>query len=293
MNFHQLQYFKIVFETGNITKAAEKLHISQPAVSTAIRELEAELGIRLFIRQNRGLTATEEGTVFYGLACKLLLQCEHAKHAVKEVSGRKRLVRLGMAPMIGHILFPKIYQRLSEQYPDMELEILEEGTFELQKRLEEDQVELIIVPEGVESPEYERREIYRTQMVFAISSRHPLARLEKLEVKQLAGVPLALYRRGYIQNRHIEQMFDHAQVQPKVMTQASNFMTIKTLIDCGAAGGFLMREICEDQDWIKVFEFSELPPSPVHLIWKKEGYLSNGASAFIKCCGGLAEEAAV
>lgn len=58
---------------------------------------------RLLICQNRGLTAAEKGEVFYSLSCKLLLQCENAKNVVKEVSGRKRLVRIGMAPMIAGI----------------------------------------------------------------------------------------------------------------------------------------------------------------------------------------------
>ena len=98
MNFQQLKYFRTVYECRNMTRAAERLHVSQPAVSAALKELEAELGAPLFVRQNRGIVATEEGMVFYGQACRMLAQCDSARQIVREVTEGKTQIRLGMVP---------------------------------------------------------------------------------------------------------------------------------------------------------------------------------------------------
>lgn len=289
MNFQQLKYFRTVYECRNITKAAERLHISQPAISTAVKELETELGAPLFIRQNRGLVATEEGVVFYSLACRMLAQCENARQVIREVAERKSQVRIGMVPMAGSFLFPKIYKKLSASYPEITMEILEDGSYELVKRLEEDQVEMIIVPEGVECPGMAKREIYRTRMVFAISRDHPLAQLDQIGISQLAQVPLAMYRKGFIQSQNIGRLFEQQGVPMKVMAQTSNFMTIKTLVDCGAAGGFLMKEIYENSETVRTYEIPELEPFAIHLFWKQDGYLSAAARKFLRCCRDLQE----
>lgn len=284
MNYQQLSYFKTVYERGNITRAAEELHISQPAVSTAIRELEAGLGTPLFFRQNRGIVATEAGNVFYSLACRMLAQWENARRVVQEVAGQRMLVRIGMAPMAGSIVFPGIYRRLLRQCPQIELEIVEAGTHELVKRLQEEQVELILVPDVVEHPEFIRKEIYRSSLVFAIGAGHPLAREERLEPDSLDGLPLAVYQDGYVQNENVERFFREQGLTMSVMARLSNFVTMKTLIACGVCGGFLLKEVCEGEKGIRTFSFPQLPELPIHLIWKNDGYLSGAARQVIRCC---------
>lgn len=284
MNLQQLKYFRAVYECKNITKASERLLISQPAISTALKELETELNALLFVRQNRGLMATEEGIVFYSLACRILAQCDGAKEVIQEVAQHKSQVRLGMAPMVGAIVFPYIYEKLYENYPEITLEILEDGSYELVKRLEEDRVEMIIVPDGVECRGGVKRKIYQTQIVFAISRMHPLAQADYVDLEQISRLPLAIYQKSYIQNENITRLFEEHGLPMKIMAQASNYMTIKTLISCGAAGGFLMREVCENDSDLKIYEIPQLKPAPVYLLWKEDGYLSVAARRFLKCC---------
>lgn len=287
MNFNQLKYYQYVYESHNITKAAERLHVSQPAVSTAIQELETELEVQLFVRQNRGLTATEEGTVFYEQVCRILAQCENAKRMVREVAERKHQVRIGMAPMSGYIVFPKIYRKLSKDYPEIELEILEGGSFELVKALEGEELEAVIIPDGVECPGCEKHEIYRSRMVFAISKEHPLAKKDTIVLEDLAGVPIAIHRKGFVQNENITELFERHGIPMKKAAESSNFVTIKSLISCGAAGGFLLKEIFDGEEGIRTYELPELSTSPVYLVWKKDGYLSKTARQFIRCCRGI------
>ncbi len=289
MNLQHLKYFRAVYECKNITKAANRLHISQPAVSSALKELETEFGVPLFERQNRGLAPTEEGIVFYSLACRIMAQCDSAKQVIREVAQHKSQVRVGMAPMVGAIVFPLIYEKLYRTYPEIALEILEDGSCELIKRLEEDRVEMIIVPDGVELKGGLKRKIYETGMVFAISREHPLACRDSLTLEQISTVPLAIYQKGYIQTQNITDLFESHGLPMKVMARVSNYMTVKTLVHCGAFGAFLMREVCEHDKSLRTYEVPELKPTSVYLFWKEDGYLSGAAKGFLKCCRDLSD----
>jgi DNA-binding transcriptional LysR family regulator len=284
MNLNQLTYFKVVYECMNVTKASEQLMVSQPAVSSAVRELERELEVTLFIRKNRGLQATEEGEVLYEQACRLLQQCENAKLIVKAASDKKSAVRIGMAPMTGSVAFPPVYRKLSEQYPEIELEIVENGGPELVKLLERDLLEVALVPDGIYFPGCEKVEILRSRLYFVLNRQHPLAAQESVSLEQMAEIPLAIYPKGYIASENIKRVFDEAGLPMHIFAYTPSYATIRMMVDCNAAGGFLMREICEADPNIRMYPFEQLPEYPVYLIWKRDGYLSRSAKQLIRCC---------
>lgn len=228
--------------------------------------------------------------VFYSLACRMLAQCDNARQVIRAVSEHKSQVRIGMAPMAGSFLFPKIYKKLSASYPEVTLEVLEDGSYELVKRLEEDQVDMILVPEGVECSGMAKREIYRTRMVFAIRRDHPLAEQDTLGLEQISQVPLAMYRKGFVQSENIGRLFEQQGLPMKVMAQTSHFMTIKALVDCGAAGGFLMKEIYEGDSRVRTYEVPGLDPITIHVFWKQDGYLPSAVRKFLRCCRDLQED---
>lgn len=98
MKLHQLQYFQEVCTQNSITKAAESLHISQPAVSNAIKELEEEFHLKLFKRVNKKLILTKEGAYFLLEVEELLNKSDALTEKMRRLGDRKSIVRLGLPP---------------------------------------------------------------------------------------------------------------------------------------------------------------------------------------------------
>lgn len=101
MKLQQLRYFCAACRMRSLSRAAESLHVSQPSVSMAIRELEREFGVSLIARRYQGFALTEEGTALWEMAQSLLRHADHMSSQMQALGQRRRPVRLGVPPMIG------------------------------------------------------------------------------------------------------------------------------------------------------------------------------------------------
>lgn len=116
MRLRQLRYFLAVAKTGSQTSAAQKLNVSQPALGLQVRELEAKLGVSLFVRRSRGMELTEAGRELQDRAEKILQDIESARHAMRAYSNNPtRRITLGTPPTPGKLLVPPLLRALADQ----------------------------------------------------------------------------------------------------------------------------------------------------------------------------------
>ena len=115
MELRHLRYFVSVAELGSVSRAAEKLFIAQPALSAQIRQLEEELGVRLFVRLPRGVRLTQAGESFLGDAKAILARAQQATVRARErQSGQRATLRLGLVPSTTHSVLPGLLQRVPD-----------------------------------------------------------------------------------------------------------------------------------------------------------------------------------
>ena len=108
MNLVQLKYFQAVCKYQSVSAAAEYLYISQPTLSSAIKELEREFGVSLFRRHHRGMVLTPEGTELLKHCERLLSHADQVERIMSDFGKRRNVLRLGVPPMIGSLFLPKI-----------------------------------------------------------------------------------------------------------------------------------------------------------------------------------------
>lgn len=141
MTLLQLAYFVEVCKCRNMTKAAANLHISQPAITKAIQELESEYGARLLLRRKNGQELTGEGQFLYQRAEALLHQAEELDAAMKQLCSRRKTVRVGVSVVFVH-LFPDFLRDYQAANPGLELKSYAFGTVELQQHMEKGSIDV-------------------------------------------------------------------------------------------------------------------------------------------------------
>ena len=128
MDLKQLTYLLAVRDAGSFTRAANSLHVAQPAISMAIAKLEQQLELRLFDRQDRAVRLTPEGEVLCRHAERLLLQMHQAEAEMAELKGLERgEVRIGIPYMMGSYYFPSRLMAFKHGYPGLKIRVEEAG----------------------------------------------------------------------------------------------------------------------------------------------------------------------
>ena len=207
MNLNQLHYFAAVGELGSVSKAALKLHVSQPTISDSIKALEQELGICLFHRIRQRMYLSEDGKYYLEKISKILSELDELNTDMVRLGSSKRVLKIGIPPMIGTFLFPQIFSGFSDYAENVLLEIKEGGSIELLHDLENENIDLAIVAackdEKPKNSSFTYQKIAETELVYCVSRQHPLAGNDVVDVAALSGERLILFKEGYLQNKII------------------------------------------------------------------------------------------
>jgi DNA-binding transcriptional LysR family regulator len=198
MQLHQLRCVVSVAEERRFTKAAARLHVAQPSVSSAVAALEQELGAQLFYRDRSEVSLTGAGEVFLPWARQVLADCEAGAAAVRDLLGleKGRLV-LGATPSLTTNVLPPVLAAFHSAHPGVELAVHEAGSQELVERLERGEMHLAVVILPVDRPWVQTEALMEEELVLAVHMDHPLADRRSVRVAELEQVPLVMFKDGY------------------------------------------------------------------------------------------------
>ncbi|MCG8709353.1 LysR family transcriptional regulator [Brenneria sp. 4F2] len=254
LSLRQLRQFLVVAETMNYRRAAERLHMAQPPLTAAIRNMEDELGVRLFERTNRITGLTAAGVVLQEEARRTLAQMARAEALTRRAGqGLIGSLRIGfIASAVRHRL-PEIVARFSKAHPDVALELQEATTARQVKALLEDRLDVAIVALPV--PEYAvpylaQQPLLSSRLVAALPQDHALAAEASLTMGALANESWVMFpeSEGPGLFRTIHMACEQAGFTPRIGQQAVQMETIVGLVAAGL-GIALVPEFLQRGGW--------------------------------------------
>lgn len=296
MNLIQLRYFQTVCACGNMTQAADLLKVSQPSLSSAIQALEKEFGVVLFIRQYRGMELTAEGERLLKMSRSLTEDADKLTRIMMDLGAGRHTLRLGVPPVLGGWLLPRLYQDFFQGHPDLQLEILEERRNVVQQKLEHELLDMaFVIHTQPLSGGYKTLCAARLESGGILSRKHPLAGKKKLRLEELAGEKMVLMPELFFQSELLEDRFSKAGFQPQILFRTSQIYTMLQLVKKQQAVGFLYREMIQEDPELIFVPFQEPMEIQLSLIWKENHYRSTGMAELLdffrernrrRCCSG-------
>lgn len=282
MKLLQLKYFDMVCRCQNVTKAAETLHVSQPSVSQAIRDLEKEFEIELFTRKHNHMTLTKEGEFFYAHAKEIIEQSDLLSMQMRDFKGKNDVLDLGIAPIIGSMLLPAVYQEMKETIPAISFRITEKNSSSLIEALANDEMDMAIsATNQVDPAKFEILPILNIELMFCTNKLNPLSQLRKISPKEVGDEPLVLMNKDAEETMLVLELFKKNGLTPNVVLFSDHLHTIDHFINHAVASSFLYKTIIHRTDDIVVIPLEEPLMIPIGLVWKKNKYLNHASVEFI------------
>ncbi|ANM79889.1 LysR family transcriptional regulator [Serratia marcescens] len=220
MELRHLRYFIAVAEEQNFSRAAERLHISQPPLSRQIQQLEASLGVRLFKRGSRPLVLTAAGRFLYGHALQFLAQSLELKTMTQRVGQVERPLSLGFVASTLYDILPQLIRRFRTAHPEVGLSLHEMTTLEQTRALKEGKIDVGFGRIRHEDMHIRRIILREEPLMAALAADHPLARSEGLTLRALQAETLIVYPqtpRPSFADQVLATFRDRALVPRKIM----------------------------------------------------------------------------
>ena len=233
MEIRQLRAFVAIAETGTFTAGALRVHVTQAAISMQIRQLESEIGARVFVRAPRHVILTEAGEQLLRRARHILREHDAAVDEIAELAGAERgRLRIGSASaMVLTEQLPLILKELRKQHPAAEIAVTSGTSEVLVDQILAGEVDIAFVSLPVDVRGIKTERLSEDQLVAIASPRHRLAKQRTISAYTLAGERLILGERGGNTRRLIDQFFAQAGVTLRVAMELSRQQAIKRMVE--------------------------------------------------------------
>lgn len=238
MELRHLRYFVAVAEAENVTHAAAKLRVAQPAVSRQVRDLEEELGLALFERGAKSVRLTDAGRIFLEEARAVLQRADDAVQAVRAVAGGSRgELHVGYAPSLTVQILPRALRRFQAERPGVRVSLHDLSTEEMLAGLRENRLHLALMvqPTGAKLRGLRFHELARYPLCAAVAPGHRLARSRSLSLAKMAAEPLIGYSRADYPEYHvaIEEIFAKLGKTPGPIEEHDSVSSLIAAVEAG------------------------------------------------------------
>lgn len=284
MTLNQLRYFQAVCQYHSISKASAMLHVTQPAVSIALSNLEEEFGVTLFSRDNRLLEITDAGQVFLMLVNEVLANVDAIYEKMKDLQSNNCLLRLSIVPFSFSRNIQRIIDDFQSAASENKMNVYEYGSKTALQKLKTNQIDMALTVALSEKPNYiEGLWLYDENSVLAVGKDNPLASRSEISYSELSDSSLIMAKEDSYLTIMIEQRFKEVGVKPSSIYYFAQPNLIASILSSNKNSAAILSEsLCESiQDIVRIPIID--PVNIKHLLlWKKGVQLTPGMKLFIK-----------
>jgi len=234
MDFRQLEMFGAVAEEGTFTRAAERLHVSQSAISRQVKLLEEELGGSLLHRGPKRVALTQPGELLLKMVHRI--QRDMAE-VVAQISDTHTLHRGSLSVAGGMTvclyILPRLLKKFRSLYPRVDLRVASDASESIQRQLRNAELDLALLTLPIVARDLEVIPVLKEEMVVVTAPGHPLSRERTVEPKSLGRYPLILYEAGSNSRKVLDQFFLEEEVPVEVAMETENVEIIKAMVGNG------------------------------------------------------------
>jgi DNA-binding transcriptional LysR family regulator len=284
MEIHQLRYFVAVADEGSFSRAAAKVRVAQPSLSQQIRKLEAEVGQPLFDRLPRSVVLTEAGRCFIDYARQILASIGDARRCVDElkdeVAGR---LAVGAIPTIAPYVLPELVVTFQKHYPEVTLEIIEDVTEGITRRIEAGELDVALASTCQQSPTLRRESLGNEPLLALMPEGHPLAKKTLVGLDDLKSQRFLLLHEMHCLSQQVHHLLESRRLHPHVALVGSQLSTIANMVAAEIGVSIVPQMMVNHQATHGCVSLPFAPPFPereLNVLYNPLRFQSKAAAAF-------------
>jgi DNA-binding transcriptional LysR family regulator len=285
VDIRHLEYFSEVAKHLSFTKAASTLHVSQPSISKAIKQLEEELGVPMFYR-SKHLELTDAGKAVLVNVKSVLEAFHNLKSELTDIIDfKKGEIRIGIPPIIGAAFFSKLISQFKENYPYVEIILTEVGSKKIKQGVDDGSLDIgLICNLPIQNGNFEIIRVINDPLMLIVHKENPLAKQKEIDLSDLENEPFILYRHDFTLHDRILEECSKKGFYPNVVCQSSQKDFMIEMVEAKLGIALLPSKISKS---ITNQEITALPLSnskvslELGMIWKKNKYLPFTVREFI------------
>lgn len=287
VELQQMRYVVAVAETLSFTRAAERCHVVQSALSHQVARLEQELGARLFDRTSRRVRLTPAGAALLPAARQCLAAAEHAVAEVAAVAGEIRgRLAVGVIPTVAAVDIPDALREFRARYPHVRIGLRVGASDELVERVSRDDLDVALLglPETARPKGVRSYELARDQLVAVVAPSHPLAEAHEVDLRRLSAEEFVDFTSGTPGRAQSDQAFAAAGIDRQVAFEVTAADLMVRLVQRGLGVAMLPSAYMPQVTGLVSIPVTDAPARIEHLVWSRTT-ITPAAAAFLTILG--------
>ncbi len=281
MDWEQLGYFRTVGRTQNVTRAAEQLGMTQPALSRSLGRLERELGVPLFERAGRNVRITRYGEAFLPYVDRGLRELEEGRRQLADLSGVEHgIIAFGFLFTLGVEVVPELVRGFKEQHPSVRFDLSQSPAAALERALVSGEVDLCLTSGPVTNPRLAWKRLGDEELVLIVPRGHRLAKRRSVRLHEVSSEPFVSYKPNTAMRELGDDLCRKAGFVPTITFEGEESGTIAGFVAAGLGVAIVPTATPHTNGCVRLHITEPLAGRSIGAIWMKDRYLPASTRAF-------------